>query len=113
MKGSCHCQRIVFEVEQAPTEVMSCNCSHCQRKGYLLWFIPRDAFGLKTSVSEMSVYTFNKHAIKHYFCPVCGCAPFGEGTGPDGSAMAAVNARCLEDIDLSTLTIKQVDGKSF
>jgi hypothetical protein len=55
---------------------------------------------------------FNKHVIKHHFCPSCGCAPFGFGTGPDGKAMAAVNVRCLEGIEPSALEIMPFDGRS-
>ena len=39
--GSCHCGRIAFEVEGEFADVKECNCSHCSRKGYLLWFVPR------------------------------------------------------------------------
>ena len=36
-KGSCHCGQIAFEVEGTLEQAMECNCSHCIRKGYLLW----------------------------------------------------------------------------
>ncbi|MFO2167856.1 hypothetical protein QOU18_10720, partial [Pseudomonas aeruginosa] len=32
--------------------------------------------------------------------------------GPDGQAMAAVNARCLEDIDASALPVQHYDGRN-
>ena len=110
--GSCHCGNIAYEVEGTLTEVNECNCSHCSRKGYLLWFVPRDKLTLKTSADTLATYTFNKHAIQHRFCSNCGCAPFGEGKGPHG-AMAAINVRCLENVDRSTLKVVPVDGKSF
>ncbi|MFZ1244960.1 MAG: GFA family protein, partial [Azonexus sp.] len=40
-KGSCHCGKVAFEVEGELTNLMDCNCSICQRKGALLWFVPR------------------------------------------------------------------------
>ena len=43
-RGSCHCGRVAFEVDGELGTVMECNCSHCSRKGYLLWFVPRDSF---------------------------------------------------------------------
>ena len=46
--GSCHCGRIAFEVEGEVSEVKECICSHCSRKGYLLWFVPRTQLRLKT-----------------------------------------------------------------
>ena len=36
-KGSCHCGAIAFQVEAEPGPAIECNCSHCGRKGYLLW----------------------------------------------------------------------------
>jgi len=111
-KGSCHCGQIAFEVEGDIPEVLSCNCSICQRKGSLLWFVPRQAFKLLTPPGKMSTYTFNKHVIKHHFCPKCGCAPFGFGESR-GTQMAAVNVRCLEDVELASIKRQFVDGRSF
>ncbi len=110
--GSCHCGRIAYEVEGELAEAMECNCSHCSRKGYLLWFVPRERFRLKTSEEALSTYRFNKHVIDHHFCPSCGCAPFATGKGPGGALMAAVNVRCLEDIDLANVKRKFVDGRA-
>lgn len=111
--GSCHCGRISFEVEGGLEKVMECNCSHCSRKGYLLWFVPRTALTLNNPESELSAYTFNKHVIKHHFCPRCGCAPFGFGADQSGTETAAINVRCLEDVDLSALERVPVDGRSL
>ncbi|HET9329768.1 MAG TPA: GFA family protein [Steroidobacteraceae bacterium] len=111
--GSCHCGRIAFEVDGDITQVMQCNCSHCSRKGFLLWFAPRAALRLKNPESAMSQYTFNKHAIRHQFCPVCGCAPLAFGTDRSGAAIAGVNVRCLPDVDAAGLQVKQVDGRSL
>lgn len=113
MKGSCHCGRICFEVEGEPEEVMECNCSMCSRKGALMWFIPRDRLHLLFEPDGMSTYTFNKHVVKHRFCPECGMHPFGEARDSNGDYMAAINARCLEEIDLSALAVKQFDGRSL
>lgn len=111
-KGSCHCGRISFEVDGELGQVMDCNCSHCSRKGYLLWFVPREKLRLVTPESSLATYTFNKHVIKHHFCANCGCAPFGFGVGPSGAPTAAVNTRCLEGIELSTLNRMPFDGRS-
>jgi len=59
-KGSCHCGRIAFEVEGDIAQVMECNCSHCSRKGYLLWFVPRESLRLATPESALATYMFNK-----------------------------------------------------
>jgi|SRR5919106_360121 hypothetical protein len=111
-RGSCHCGQIAFEVEGEIGEVMSCNCSICQRKGTLMWFVPMQAMKLLTPPENMSTYTFNKHVIQHRFCPKCGIHPFGEAVGPDGQAMAAINARCLEGIELESLRVKHFNGRA-
>jgi len=110
-KGSCHCGAIQFEVDGTFGDLIECNCSHCQRKGYLLWFVGRDQLKLKTPESALGTYKFNKHVIDHHFCPTCGCAPFGFGKAPDGAATAAINVRCLEGVDLTTVTRIPYDGR--
>lgn len=112
-KGSCHCGRIAFTAEGELKQVMECNCSICTKRGSLLWFVPRDRFHLRTPAADLSTYTFNKGHIKHRFCSVCGCAPFAEATDPKGNPMAAVNARCLDEIDLAALPRQPFDGRSL
>ena len=110
--GSCHCGKVAFEVEGNIDGALACNCSICQRKGSLLWFVPRAEFQLKTADDEVASYTFNRHVIKHRFCPVCGIHTHGEGTDPKGNAMAAVNIRCIEGIDLESVPVQHFDGRS-
>jgi hypothetical protein len=111
-RGSCHCGRIAFDVDGDLTTVTACNCSICSRKGVLMWFVPRDRLRLLTPEADMATYTFNKHVIKHHFCPTCGIHPFGEGTDPKGNRMAAVNIRCLESLDVDAVPVTQYDGRS-
>lgn len=112
-KGSCHCGKVALEVEGTIEKALSCNCSICQRKGSLLWFVPHEKLRLLTPDSNASNYEFNKHVIKHRFCPTCGMHPYGEGTDPKGNRMAAINIRCLEDIDLDAIPVTHYDGRSI
>jgi hypothetical protein len=113
--GSCHCGRIAFEVESdtAITGAMSCNCSICSRRGHLLAFFPAANVKLLMPEDAVSTYTFNKHRIRHQFCPVCGVGTFGRGADREGNPTFAINVRCLEGLDLDALTIQHVDGRSF
>ncbi|CDZ25380.1 GFA family protein [Neorhizobium galegae] len=110
--GSCHCGNVAFEAEGEFDTAMECNCSLCRRKGVLLAFVPRSQFELATSRENLSSYQFNKHVITHYFCTNCGIAPFSEATMPNGAEMAAINLRCVPEIDIATLTVTQYDGAS-
>ena len=62
----------------------------------------------------MTTYLFNKHFIEHRFCPTCGTQPFAFATDPrTGVPTAAINVRCLEDIDLASLQRMPYDGRSL
>ena len=111
-RGSCHCGRIRYQVEGEVDSGMACNCSMCSRRGSLLWFVPRDQFRLLTDDQDAGTYLFNKHVIQHRFCPACGIHTFGEGVGPGGAKMAAINLRTLEDFDLDSVPVKHFDGRS-
>jgi hypothetical protein len=110
--GSCHCGRVKYEVEGEIDRAIECNCSICQRKGSLLWFVPREKFTLLTPEENAADYQFNKHVIHHRFCTTCGMHPYAEGVGPQGQKMAAINVRCLEGIDLAQVPRMQFDGRS-
>lgn len=110
-QGSCQCGAIAYQVEADISSVLSCNCSMCSRKGYLLVFVPSSSLTMLKTDVQLTTYTFNTHTIKHQFCPVCGCSPFGLGADPEGHEVAAINVRCLPDVDIDSLTIDKYDGK--
>jgi hypothetical protein len=43
----------------------------------------------------------------------CGIHPLGEATDPEGNAMAAINIRCLEGVDIDAVPLQQFDGRSL
>jgi hypothetical protein len=111
--GSCHCGAVAFTVDTAlPDSAISCNCSHCRRKGLLLTFVPAEAFTLDKGEEALGTYRFNTHRIAHRFCTTCGCQPFAEGVGPDGKDMRSINLRCVPAADLDALKIQHFDGAS-
>jgi hypothetical protein len=110
--GSCHCGRIRYEVEGEVDSGLACNCSMCARRASLLWFVPREKLRLLTGEDAAATYLFNKHAIRHRFCPDCGIHAFGEAEAPGGARMAAINLRTLEHFDLDSVPVKHYDGRS-
>ncbi|KZC40570.1 MULTISPECIES: GFA family protein [Rhodanobacter] len=111
-KGNCHCGKVAFEVESEIGEALACNCSICQRRGSPLWFVLCEKLHLLTPEDATSSYTFNRHAVQHRFCPVCGMHPYAEGTNPKGNAMAAINIRRIEGIELSAIPVRHYDGRA-
>src|SRR4051812_38281963 len=111
--GGCHCGSVRYEVRlDLAKPVISCNCSMCGRSGTLLTFIPATDFSLLQGEASLSDYRFNKHVIHHLFCKTCGIKSFARGTGRDGAPTVAINARCLDGVDVSTLNVMPYDGKN-
>jgi hypothetical protein len=105
---------VAFAVDaDPPTSAVSCNCSHCRRKGFLLAFFPAERFRLLRGEEDLRSYFFNRHAIEHRFCTTCGTQAFAYGSMPDGSPTRAINLRCVETIDPEALELQKVDGASF
>lgn len=112
--GSCHCGKFKYEVDTDLEKVIECNCSRCFRLGLILSFVPEEQFRLTAgNESELTEYQFNKKVIHHLFCTVCGVESFAKALNSKNEKTVAINVRCLEDIDLTTLTITPVNGKEY
>ena len=111
--GGCHCGAVRFQARlDLERPVISCNCSMCGRSGTLLTFIPAADFTLLSGETALTDYQFNKHVIHHLFCKACGVQSFARGKGPDGNEMVAINARCLDGVDVAALKPAPYDGRS-
>lgn len=111
--GGCQCGRVRYEAKvDLGKPVIICNCSMCGRSGTLLTFIPAADFRLLSGEGDLVDYQFNKHVIHHKFCSTCGIKSFAMGKGKDGADTVAINARCLDDVDLDALNVNKFDGKS-
>jgi hypothetical protein len=102
-----------YEVEADLTQTMTCNCSHCEKKGFILTFVPAANFTLLSGEGMLTEYRFNTKKIAHLFCKVCGVHSFGRGTDPSGNPTVMVNVRCLDGVDISTLQPGKFDGKNM
>jgi hypothetical protein len=110
--GGCHCGRIRYEVESDLKNLVSCNCSICQKRGSILTFVPQAKFRLLSGRESLTDYQFNKKVIHHLFCATCGVASFAEGDDPQGNPMIAINVRCLDGVDVTAMTPTFFDGRS-
>ena len=110
--GSCHCGAVRYTVEADLSQpVIACNCSICGRTGTMLTFVPPSSFKLLQGEENLTDYQFNQKVIHHLFCKTCGVRSFARGMGPQGP-MVAINARCLEGVDLKSLPVHEYDGRS-
>lgn len=111
-RGSCQCQAVQFEAALDLDRTMTCNCSRCQRLGWVMAFTPRAKLNILKGEGATTEYLFNKEVIRHQFCPVCGIETFAFAAAPDGTQMAAINVNCLDGVDPRALASKPVDGRS-
>jgi hypothetical protein len=111
-QGSCHCGDVKFEVQlDLSKPATTCNCSICSRTGTMLSFVPDTVFNMKSGEDSLTDYQFGNQHIHHLFCKRCGVRSFARGKNRDGSAMVAVNVRCLEGVDLETVPTRPFDGR--
>ncbi|MBA2124778.1 aldehyde-activating protein [Hyphomicrobium methylovorum] len=111
--GGCHCGHVRFEVETDLAQLVSCNCSICQKRGSILAFVPAANFNLISGDSDLTDYQFGGKTIHHLFCKVCGVASFARGEKGTSGPMVAVNVRCLDGVDAGDLRPSMFDGRSL
>jgi hypothetical protein len=109
LKLSCHCGNIKLEVTSPLDEVFDCNCSICVRTGFLHWYVPPEQVKLVNYSRPVSTYAWRSVTGGQHFCPVCGIAVYRTST--QYPPPLSVNARCIEDVDISKLNIRNHDGK--
>lgn len=111
--GSCQCGAVHYDVTVDLESTITCNCSRCQRMGFVLAFTPRDNFQLKAGEHVLTEYLFNKKQIQHLFCHSCGVESFAYGQMPDGTPTVAINVNCLEGVEPRELPSQHFDGRSY
>jgi hypothetical protein len=110
--GSCQCGAVSYEVAADLDSTITCNCSRCQRMGFVLSFAPGANFRLISGADDLTEYRFGSGSIRHLFCRTCGVESFAEGAAPDGSVVVAVNVNCLDGVDPRDLKSQHVDGRN-
>jgi len=108
-RGGCHCGRVRFEAQAAArVRVFECNCSICNKSGYLHMIVGAEHFRLLSGDDVLTAYTFNTGTAKHLFCSVCGIKSFYvPRSRPDGFS---INVRCLDPGTLEEMTVSAFDG---
>lgn len=111
LTGGCHCERVRFRVRIDEFVALECNCSICNKKGFLHLIVTKDAFELVSGAGDLTTYTFNTGVAKHTFCRVCGVQAFyTPRSHPDG---VDVNVRCLDGDAAARFTVVPFDGREW
>ncbi len=117
--GSCHCQTVQFEVDADIDHVRACDCSICSKRGALIIRVEAEHFRLSTPLAQLSVYRWGTKTGADYFCPTCGILPFRKPSALTPAEVASgavpfdgwsVNARCLAELELSSIPVRTIYG---
>jgi hypothetical protein len=102
-----------FEATMDLAKGTACNCSICNRAGWLLVFVPASQFKLLSGEDNLTDYQFGKKHIHHPFCKTCGIHAFSHGATSSGAEMRSINVRCLEGVDPAAIPTNHFDGRSL
>jgi len=108
VEASCHCGAVTIEVDAAPTELTSCNCSICRRLG-ALWCYYAPA---QVRVSgATATYQWGDRTLDLHRCVTCGCTTHWTPLDPTGERMG-VNARLMDPAIVEAARVRRLDGAS-
>jgi hypothetical protein len=109
--GSCHCGAVRFTVESEITDLYTCDCSLCRRRGATMTSVKDDCLTITSGEDKLSLYQWNARIAKHYFCSVCGIYPFHKKRSmPDHYG---VSIACLEDFDPAGIAVRKAEGRGM
>jgi len=118
----CHCGAIRFTLtSEEITSCRRCNCSICIRKGTVMstrYFRPSDV--AVEGEEHLARYQFGDKDVNHLFCRTCGVSPFitvasvpADYQGAARPGDYRINLGCVDDLDVLSLDIEVLDGKSL
>ncbi|MDN0074415.1 GFA family protein [Crenobacter sp. SG2303] len=106
--GSCHCGAVRFRIDAAITELTTCDCSLCVKKNALMAKVHESQLTVLQGEDALSLYQWNTHRAKHYFCSRCGIYTFHrKRAAPDHYG---VNVFCLDDFDPHDVPVRATEG---
>ena len=106
IEASCHCGAVRLEIDAAPAEVTSCNCSICRRYGTLCAYYSPAQVRIS---GPTDVYVWGDRCIEFHRCRTCGCFSHWTPVDPTYDRMG-VNARLMEPDVLAAARVRRFDG---
>ena len=110
-KAACHCGRVELEIK-FPCGIVKpvrCDCSICRMRGVIWSYVPLEDLTVVKGKELLTLYTFNTHTAKHYFCSCCGIYTHHQSRAwPDKFDF---NVACLEGVNPYELeNVEVLDG---
>ena len=122
-QGSCHCGQVRYTVQIDDLDhVRVCDCSICAKRGALNFRVPRENLELHTPWNALTLYQWGSETAEDYFCSTCGILPFRRPSDPTPGELDqgaepfdgwAINVRCLDGVDFTSLPIRHIAGSKI
>ena len=98
-RASCHCGVVELELElpDGIVDPRRCDCSICRRKGAVVASVPLSGVHIVKGAEYLTLYQFNTHTAKHYFCSRCGI--YTHHQRRSNPEQYGYNVGCLEGIN--------------
>jgi len=110
-KASCHCGSVQFELSlpNGLVDPRRCDCSMCLKRGAIVASVPLDGIKITKGKESLSLYQFNTHTAKHYFCSRCGI--YTHHQRRSNPSQYGFNVACLQGVNpLELKKIPTYDG---
>lgn len=103
-KATCHCGAVVLELDlpDGIVDPRRCDCSICRRKGAVVASVPLAGLRVVEGSEHLTLYQFNTHTAKHYFCAICGIYTHHQRRSSPNEY--GYNVGCLEGINPLAIT---------
>lgn len=115
IRAACHCTAVRFEIAEAPSWVLDCNCTLCRRYGALWSYYHRGndqaLLVRKPDPDTTQTYTWLDGDIAFHRCRTCGCVTHMVAAKmPAPQPIYGVNARMMVGLDPAKVKLLQVDN---
>ena len=110
LNGSCHCQKVKFELLIKPSQLTECNCSICYRIGAIWAHADESEILISCDENDFINYSWGDKSIKFFSCKTCGCTTHWKNVDLQESARMAVNTRMVDQASINDIKVRHFDG---
>ena len=98
-KATCHCGAVELEMTLSDgiVDPRHCDCSICRRKGAVIASVLLAGIKIVKGEDILTLYQFNTHTAKHYFCSICGI--YTHHQRRSNPHLYGYNVACLEGVN--------------
>ncbi|NYI29089.1 GFA family protein [Sulfitobacter geojensis] len=96
IKASCHCGAVTLTatLPYGFTDAARCTCSFCARRQAAAVTATTASVTVTKGADDLSVYSWNTHTARHYFCKICGI--YTHHQRRSDPAQCGINLGCID-----------------